>query len=229
MNALFITGTDTDSGKTFITLALMHKLQQAGLVVNAMKPVAAGVSEIDGVRVNEDAWQLMKAASNQQPYEMVNPYLFEPAIAPHIAATEADQEIELNVIKDAFHDLSRLADFMLVEGAGGWLVPLNDRYDVSDIASELDLPVVMVVGLKLGCINHARLTTDSINAAGLKLAGWIGTQVEPEMQRLEENVSTLKRYIKAPCLGIVPFDEEKNIHKAAGLLHVDCLLTNETL
>ena len=224
MAAFFVTGTDTDSGKTLITLALMHGLQQAGLKVNAMKPVAAGTTVYPEGLMNEDAMLLQQQSSVKAAYQLLNPYLFKEPVAPHIAARYEKVQIDMASIASAFDLLKQQAEVTLVEGAGGWLVPMNDRLDIADIAVQLKLPVILVVGLKLGCINHARLSVQSIYASGCQIAGWVGTQVDPEMSRRDENIETLTHYINAPCLGVVPFLSQPTVSAVAEYLTYDDLL-----
>jgi len=221
MSGFFITGTDTDCGKTIITCALLHKLQSAGVKVNVMKPVAAGVSDYPQGALNDDVVQLMQQTAIVSEYDQVNPYLFKPAIAPHIAAQQQQIVIDPAVILQAYAQLQERADITLVEGAGGWLVPLTAKLDVSDIPCFLNLPVVLVVGLKLGCINHARLTLASIQSKGCIVSGWIGTQVDADMACLDENVKTLKEYLNVPCMGIVPFMEEPKVSAVSSYLYID--------
>ncbi len=200
----FTTGTDTECGKTEITLGLMHLLQAKGKSVVGMKPVAAGaVATEEGLR-NDDAQRILQQASKPVPYDLVNPYAFEPAIAPHLAAGEIDQEISFEVILECYERLSTLADLVIVEGVGGWRVPLSTDGDVSDLALAIGLPVILVVGMKLGCLNHALLSVDSIQAKGLTLAGWVANTMDQDMLELEANMETLKQEIEAPCLGLVP-------------------------
>ena len=227
MAAFFITGTDTDCGKTLITLGLMQALQQSGLQVNAMKPVAAGVTHYESLQFNEDAVMLQQQSSVEPEYQLLNPYLFEPAIAPHIAAAEDNVVIDMVCIRQAFNTLRSQAEVTLVEGAGGWLVPLNEQLDVSDIPQQLELPVILVVGLKLGCINHARLSMQSIRTKGCRVVGWVGTQVDPDMSHARENIATLKRYLDVPCLGIVPFLKNALAVQVAGYLTIDELVKAE--
>lgn len=227
MAAFFITGTDTDCGKTLITLGLMQALQQSGLQVNAMKPVAAGVTQYKSFQLNQDAVLLQQQSSVEPEYQLLNPYLFEPAIAPHIAAAENNVMIAMESIRQAFESLRSQAEVTLVEGAGGWLVPLNDQLDVSDIPQQLELPVILVVGLKLGCINHARLSLQSVRAKGCRLAGWIGTQVDPDMSHARENIETLTGYLDIPCLGIVPFLKDAVAAEVAGYLTIGELVKTE--
>ncbi|HEB96378.1 MAG TPA: dethiobiotin synthase, partial [Sedimenticola thiotaurini] len=190
----FVTGTDTGCGKTEITLGLMARFRAAGERVVGMKPVASGAERRAAGLRNDDALRIQAAATAPPPpYELVNPCAFEPPIAPHLAALEAEREIALEPLVTAFRRLSAGADRVLVEGVGGWKVPLNDCDTVADLARALGLPVILVVGLRLGCINHALLSAESIRAAGCVLAGWVANQVEPGMLRLEENIATLER------------------------------------
>jgi len=218
MRNYFITGTDTDSGKTLITCALMVKMKEAGFSVNAMKPIAAGISILDEGNLNEDVVMLHRYASMEVDYRLMNPYLFEPAIAPHLAAKDIGVVIESNIIKEAYEELLQQADVTLVEGAGGWLVPLSKDLDVGDMPTLLSLPVILVVGLKLGCINHTRLTINVMRSQGVEFSGWIGTQVEKNMSALQGNIDSLKEIIDVPCLGIVPFDKNIDASKAAQYL-----------
>ncbi len=200
----FITGTDTGVGKTTVTLGLMHYLQAHGQRVAAMKPVASGcVNTADGLR-NDDALKLQQQASVALAYSQVNPYAFEPAIAPHIAASANGIRIEPGRILQAYSELSGTVDCMLVEGVGGWQVPLDGQYTTADLACRLGLPVILVVGLRLGCLSHARLTADAIAAGGLPLAGWVVNSPAPLAEAWEETTNALIKIINAPLLGIVP-------------------------
>lgn len=204
----FITGTDTEVGKTWCTLGLMAALQQQGKTVVAMKPVASGCAQTaEGLR-NDDALRLQAQASIELPYENVNPYAFEQAIAPHLAATQSAVTINLDTIVDAFQRLQGSADVILVEGVGGWQVPLNNQQNVADLARALGLPVILVVGLRLGCINHALLTAESIRASGCTLTGWIGNSIAPEMPEQQNNIASIQQRIAAPLLGVVPYQED---------------------
>ncbi|MCF1182154.1 dethiobiotin synthase [Marichromatium gracile] len=205
MPGLFVTGTDTDCGKTAVSQGLIAALAARELRVLGMKPVASGcVETADGLR-NDDAERLAAAGWCEQPYARINPYAFAPAIAPHVAAAEAGLEIALAPIRDAYRALSNEADWVVVEGAGGWRVPLGDRLSMRDLPRALDLPVVLVVGVKLGCINHALLTQDSIRASGCPLVGWVANQVDPTMPASAANLDTLTRAIAAPRLGVIPW------------------------
>lgn len=205
MNGFFVTGTDTEIGKTWCSLGLIARLQQEGYTVSAMKPVASGCDRTaEGLR-NDDALKLQAQASTQLPYDRVNPYAFEPAIAPHIAAAEAGVAIEPQSIVERCAELSSKSDYCVVEGVGGWQVPLGDNTSVAGLAAALGLPVILVVGLRLGCINHALLSAESIRASGCRLAGWIANNVTPEMERQEGNIQAIGQRIDAPLLGVVPY------------------------
>jgi dethiobiotin synthetase len=197
----FITGTDTGVGKTRVAEGLLAAFAQRGLKTVGMKPVASGAAmTAEGLR-NEDALALQTAASLSRPYEWVNPYVFAPAIAPHLAAAAAGVEIQLAVIEAAFRKLCEDADMAVVEGVGGWQVPLSITAALPDLARRLDLPVVLVVGLRLGCLNHALLTARAIRADGLKLAGWIANAVDSGFERADANVASLEQRLEAPLLG----------------------------
>ncbi|MEY6434089.1 dethiobiotin synthase [Thioalkalicoccus limnaeus] len=205
MTGLFVTGTDTGCGKTEIALALMAAMQAHGRVVLGMKPVASGCEPTpDGLR-NPDACRLREQGSCASPYRFVNPYAFGPPIAPHLAAAQVGCRIDLAVIEAAYAELANAAERVIVEGVGGWRVPLGPNLAVGDLPRALGLPVVLVVGLRLGCLNHGLLTAEAIVADGLHLAGWIGNQVDPDMDALAGNVATLTERIPAPCLGLVPW------------------------
>jgi dethiobiotin synthetase len=200
----FITGTDTGIGKTVITLGLMRMLQDRGRRVAAMKPVASGCERTPQGLRNADALQLQKQASMPLDYAQVNPYAFEPPIAPHIAAGQAGVRIDLDIIRQGVRQLAGCSDVVCVEGVGGWLVPLNDRETVADLAAGLGLGVVLVVGMRLGCLNHALLTARAIEASGASLAGWIANGMPPVPDNLEDNINAIKSRITAPLLGVVP-------------------------
>ncbi len=197
----FITGTDTEVGKTFVTCALLHVLRNQGVSAVGMKPVAAGT---DAEGKNDDVEALIAASGVQAARELINPYLFQPAIAPHIAAEEEGRAIDIGSIVTAFNTLREMADTVLVEGVGGFCVPLGPDCDTADLAEKLKLPVILIVGMRLGCINHALLTQQAIAARGLKLAGWIANRIDPEMSRFEENLAALTERISTPLLGIIP-------------------------
>ena len=180
-----------------------------------MKPIAAGT---DAEGENDDVEALIAASGFQVLRELINPYLFQPAIAPHIAAAEEGREIDISAIVTAFDTLRGMADAVLVEGVGGFCVPLGPQCDAADLAEALGLPVILIVGMRLGCINHALLTQQAISARGLKLAGWIANRIDPEMSRFEENLAALTERIHAPLLGIVPANSTPEL--AAGLIQL---------
>jgi len=202
---LFVTGTDTGVGKTRVAAAMCLAFVAAGRRVAGMKPVASGcVSTAEGLR-NEDALALQAAMNVRAGYAEVNPYAFEPAIAPHIAAAEAGCPIDFEVLDRSYQRLALQSDVTVVEGAGGWLAPLDDTRTFADLAARWQLDVVLVVGLRLGCLNHALLTVESIHRQGLRLAAWVGNSIEENFPRREANVTTLQRRIAAPCLGVFPY------------------------
>ena len=213
--ACFITGTDTEVGKTFATCALLLALKGRGIKAVGMKPVAAGTNEHG---CNDDVEALIAASSVAAPRRLNNPYLLHPAIAPHIAAVEEGRSIDIDGIVDSFDTLRGLADVVLVEGVGGFCVPLGPHSDSADLAEQLGLPVILVVGMRLGCINHALLTQQAITARGLELAGWVANRIDPEMARFDENLTALTARIKAPLLGVVPSNSTPDL--AARLLNL---------
>ncbi len=200
----FITGTDTEVGKSWCTSGLMTKLRQQGHSVVGMKPVASGCHETLGGLRNEDAQLLQTQSSTAVDYSLLNPYAFRPAIAPHLAAEQAGERIKLGKITERFIQLKGMAEYVVVEGVGGWQVPLNDEETVADLAQALRLPVILVVGLRLGCINHALLSAESIRASGCSLLGWIANSVDPQMRLPQESVTAISQRITAPLLGIIP-------------------------
>lgn len=202
----FITGTDTGVGKTWATVALMNYFKAQGKTVVGMKPVASGCEVIEGILKNEDALLLQQHASVFLDYPQINSFSFLAPVSPHLAAD--NDEVDLNKIYKDFEYLKTQADVVLVEGVGGWLVPLNNQGDdVEDLANKLQLPVIMVVAIRLGCINHARLTYQAIKATGIECAGWIAMCLEPEMLKINENINTLEEVIDAPLLGILPYSK----------------------
>lgn len=202
VSGLFVTGTDTGVGKTRVAVALIHALRAQGLRVAAMKPVSAGSAPGE---LNEDVVALLQAANVAADLRDVNPYAFAEPIAPHIAAQQVGERIDLAVIEAAYNRLAAAADVVVVEGAGGWRVPLNEREDMADLAQRLGLPIVLVVGLRLGCLNHALLTAESITRRHLPWAGWVGNHIDPEMAQIVENVAALRARLPAPCLGVQAF------------------------
>ncbi len=197
---LFVTGTDTNVGKTRIAVALCRAYSLRGLRVAAMKPVASGCAATPAGLRNDDALALQRAMTVRADYEQVNPYAFEPAIAPHLAASEARTPIEFKVLDRAFRTLALGSDVIIVEGAGGLLVPLNTELSFADLASSWRLEVILVVGLRLGCLNHALLTVESIERRGLRLLGWVANAIDSRFERAAENIEFLRARIAAPCL-----------------------------
>jgi dethiobiotin synthetase len=194
--AYFVTGTDTDAGKTHIACQLITQYVAQGYKVVGMKPVAAGCELIDGEWLNTDVQKLTAASNVKAPRELVNPYCFNEPIAPHLAANIVGIEIKIDKIKQAFQQLTNMADVVIVEGAGGFLVPLNGKDSLADLAEELALPIILVVGMKLGCINHSLLTAEAIKARGLTLHGWVANHIDPNMVMREENIETITQKLK---------------------------------
>ncbi len=201
----FVTGTDTGVGKTCLTVAMLSRAAAQGLSVVGLKPVAAGCEQRGGEWMNDDALQLMAASNRRLPYQQVNPVALPEAIAPHIAAVRAGRRLSLDRLQGMVRGaLQPDVDLTLIEGAGGWRVPLGPQYTLADLAVRLQLPVILVVGVRLGCLNHALLTAEAIRRDGLPLAGWIANVIENDMPALEENIQTLRHCMAAPCLGVIP-------------------------
>jgi len=208
MKGFFITGTDTGIGKTIVTLGMIKLFKEAGVNVVGMKPVAAGAEETEVGLHNDDALKIQAQNDDASvSYCAVNPYVFKHAVAPHLAAKHEEVTIELGVIKAGFEALESGHDTVVVEGVGGWKVPLSDELDIEILAQELKLPVVLVVGMRLGCINHALLTAAAIEASGVEFKGWIANQVDPCMTCHQENLMAIQEMIKAPLLGSIPYLE----------------------
>ena len=202
---LFVTGTDTGVGKTVIACALVRAFVARGERVGVMKPIASGATKgSQGLR-NDDALALLRAANVALPYARVNPFCFEPAISPHIAAEEARIEIDLDTIAKQYASIAALSDRVVVEGAGGWLAPISAAGSMADLARALAVPALLVVGLRLGCLNHAALTRGAIAAAGVAFGGWIANAPGPPMEREAANLATLERLLGEPPLAVVPF------------------------
>ena len=216
----FVTGTDTGVGKTLIACALLRAFARTGKSVVGMKPVAAGR---EGGRW-ADVEALAHASTVSARAQITNPYALEPAIAPHIAAELAGLEIGLEPIAHAYEELSRLADVVVVEGVGGFLVPLNAAQTGADLAMRLGLPMVLVVGMRLGCLNHALLTRRQLEASGLRCAGWVANCIFPDMPHLDGNIRALEQRLDCPLLGVVPFLREPTPAGVAGLLSFDALI-----
>jgi dethiobiotin synthetase len=222
--AYFVTGTDTDVGKTTVAAGLLHAARLSGLSTAAGKPAASGCELTPAGLRNADALALLAECSLPLTYDEVNPLAFEPAIAPHLAAREAGVALTVQALLAPMRQvLAKGADFTLIEGAGGWRVPLADQDNLSDLAMALGLPVILVVGVRLGCINHALLTAEAIAQDGLQLAGWVANIIEPKTSRLEENLATLAERLPAPCLGRVPRLKAISAEAVAEYLQLDLL------
>lgn len=201
----FVTGTDTDVGKTLAATGLIEAANRQGRRTAAIKPVAAGCEDRGDGLQNSDALQLQAAASHPLSYQQVNPIALQAAIAPHIAAEQEGRSLSAQRLSGFCRGLTLLpVDILVIEGAGGWYVPLNHRETLADVAKQLNPEVILVVGLRLGCINHALLSIKAIRADGLKIAGWIGSTIDPDMPQLDKNIATLERLIAEPCLGVIP-------------------------
>lgn len=222
--ALFVTGTDTGVGKTLIAAALLRGLRERGERVAGMKPVASGCRETPNGIVNDDALALIAEASQPAPYRIVNPYAFVPAIAPHVAAVEAGTRIDLRELERAYRILAGLADVVVIEGAGGWLTPLDERHALADFVKRVKADVILVVGLRLGCLNHALLTAQAVERSGLELAGWVANGIDPHFERASDNIHALQERLKSPLLGIVPHNPASNAAAAAEHLNLDALM-----
>ena len=221
----FVTGTDTGVGKTFASCAMLESANRQGLSTMALKPVAAGCEELDGMLKNEDAIALMQHMSMTLPYEQVNPVTLKAATSPHIAAALDNKMPTISRLQGFCQGaLMKRPDFALVEGAGGWRVPLNKRETLADFAKLLDFPVILVVGMRLGCINHALLSAEAIARDGLKLAGWIANRPQPEAMDYEgEYLATLKGSISAPLLGVLPYSKDSSPVSVSGVLDLSLL------
>jgi len=201
----FITGTDTDVGKTWIALGLLTLFKNKGLSTTVMKPISAGCQQTSAGLRNNDAVELIKHATVKPVYETVNPYAFEAAIAPHIAAQNNGIEMNIPTIKKYFDQLSKTADITIVEGAGGWKVPINKTETMADVAKALGLPVILVVGMKLGCLNHAILTVENMLDRKIEIAGWVANTLSPHFEEQQANIETLKTWLGIPLLGNIPY------------------------
>jgi|CXWL01.1.fsa_nt_gi dethiobiotin synthetase len=220
----FVTGTDTGVGKTTVSCALLKAFAAQGKKAVGMKPVAAGSENGKWL----DVEQLLAASNVNVTRQQINPYAFDPPISPHLAAQQAGMEIDLKVIQQTYRQLSTQADRVIVEGAGGFLVPINQHQTGADLAQALNLPVILVVGMRLGCLNHALLTAQAIKAASLTLAGWVANCIDPQMRVVAENIATLDQRLDCPLLGILPFlsDRETDIVHSIGLLDTNILTSN---
>ena len=205
LRSFFVTGTDTGVGKTLVSAALLHTLARSGARVVGMKPVAAGLVQQGGAWVSEDAQMLRAASTVRVPADLDNPVALPEPLSPHLAAARAGRHVSVAELLAAHAALLALADVVLVEGAGGWRVPLNEQETLADLARAMAVPVVLVVGLRLGCLNHALLTAEAIRRDGLTLAGWVANSIDPEMACRDENIDTLRQRLQAPLLGVVPW------------------------
>ncbi|UYK84332.1 dethiobiotin synthase [Xanthomonas sacchari] len=216
--AFYVTGTDTGIGKTIASTALLHALRARGQRAVGMKPVASGCTrEADGWR-NEDALALQEASTPRPRYDDLNPYALPLPLAPELAAADAGVQLELAPIAAAFDRLRAQADVVVVEGVGGWAAPLSATLDQADLARALRLPVVLVVGLRLGCLNHARLSAAAIAADGLQCIGWIGNEIDPAMERIDDNMAMLRARLPMPCWGRLPYRPQPQAEQLAAQL-----------
>jgi dethiobiotin synthetase len=223
INSVFITGTDTGIGKTFYSQLLLQSLNAAGMRTAAMKPLASGAELYDGKLRNADALVLQQTANTVFPYARCNPYCFAPPIAPHLAARQAAVRIEFDVIQQAYEQLLKQADFTVVEGVGGWLVPMDQQHTIADLVQAMRLPVILVVGMRLGCINHALLTAENIRRRGIPLIGWVANVIEPGMLYLQENVEAIAQRIAAPLLDVIDFINQPEQIEAQPRLNIKWL------
>ncbi|MGA7815480.1 dethiobiotin synthase [Caballeronia sp.] len=226
--SLFVTGTDTEIGKTLVSAALLHGFAALGLKAAAMKPIAAGAFEVDGVLHNEDADQLDAAANVALPPSIRTPFMLKEAAAPHIAAARENVSLDIARIVEAHQFAVQQADIVVVEGVGGFRVPLTDVHDTADLAFALNLPVVLVVGMRLGCISHALLSAEAIAARGLRLVGWVANTVDPDMLFPAENIGAMQLRLdsqyNAPLLGTIPRLAPPDARHAATYIDTSLLL-----
>jgi dethiobiotin synthetase len=217
---IFITGTDTGVGKSLVACALIEKFKALNLKVAGMKPVASGSSILSVGLRNEDALAIQRASNVAADYSLVNPYCFEPPIAPHIAAKQAGVSIDLARLQNCYDQLSDAADVVIVEGAGGWRVPLESGY-LCDFPEQAGLEVVLVVGMRLGCLNHALLTAEAVISGGkCTLVGWVANLIDPHFQPIQPNLELLEQRLTAPLLGVIPFKQSPNPRYVADLLDI---------
>lgn len=218
---IFITGTDTDAGKTYISTGILNIFNKHNDSTLGVKPIASGCELHNGVLHNADALKLQQASSIKLPYHKINPYAFEPAIAPHIAAQQIHCDLSVNkLIKQTEEALHYPTDLCLVEGAGGWYIPLNDKETMADYVKAAGLTVILVVGVRLGCINHAILTHKAIENNNIPIAGWIANCIIPEREEHDDIILTLKKWLTSPCLGVVGHNKH-----AGDVIHINTLLT----
>ncbi len=224
-NSIFITGTDTDIGKTFVSCLLLDEFNALGLKTFAIKPIASGCERnAQGELVNSDALSLQQHANIHQPYSVINPIAFEPPIAPHIAAALTGKNISSQDFKRAIQNSHQeKADINVIEGVGGWSVPLNNDTLIADSICDLDIPVILIVGIKLGCINHALLSYQNMLARKIHVIGWIANCLSVDTLRQDDNIATLSKWINAPCLGVVPYQCQTIGHINAAYIHQELL------
>ncbi|RTR39514.1 dethiobiotin synthase [Shewanella canadensis] len=223
----FVTGTDTDCGKTFISAALLNRAKKQGRATLGLKPIASGCEKTENGLRNSDALSLMSQSTIELDYAAVNPVSFEPAIAPHIAASQTGIDISPESILNRLSGVLEGRDdseLCIIEGAGGWRLTLGEGHFLSEVVQQLSVPVILVVGVKLGCLNHAVLTQEAIEADGLKIAGWVANIVDGDTRCLEENLASLQSLMSGPCLGVVPHLQDLSIETAAAYLDIDSLI-----
>ncbi len=213
--SVFITGTDTGVGKTWFTLGLLEALKKQGLNANGMKPVASGGSYINGKLINDDARLILQHSSGAENYEHINPYVFEAPVSPNIAARQANEIIELQQIVSSYNRLESVSDNTVVEGVGGWRVPIYENISTADMVRELGTPVILVVGLRLGCINHAILTAEAIKADGIDLCGWVSNQIESEYLHKQETLEFLTEELACPNIANIDYMVALDLAKIA--------------
>jgi dethiobiotin synthetase len=221
--AYFVTGTDTGVGKTLVAVSLLRLAREQGMSTLGLKPIAAGCELIDGQWINEDAQLLLEASSIDIDYPTVNPIALQEAMAPHIAAEREQRQIRCADLVEHYRPLIHKADFTVIEGAGGWQVPLNDSETMANLAVGLNCPVILVVGIRLGCINHALLTAAAIRQSGLQLAGWVANHIYSGMAVMDENVATLEQRLGAQLTGRLPWQDEIDLAAFSRQLNLDLL------
>jgi dethiobiotin synthetase len=221
--AYFITGTDTGVGKTLVACALLQAFVKQGCKSVGMKPVAAGCAETPVGLCCEDVENLRAAGNVAAPQELINPYALILPVAPHIASARMGLDIRLEKIKQTYLKLQEMAEVVVVEGVGGFMVPLNAREDTADMAQLLGLPVIMVVGLRVGCLNHALLTAQAIRQRGLTLAGWVANQIESDMLFVQDSIAALEQRLQAPLIGAIPYRQGLSVEEVAKFLRTDFL------
>lgn len=231
---LFVTGTDTEIGKTWVASSIVARLNQRGIRAGGFKPVASGCVYKHGELRNEDAELLQAVMTACKPpidYLLINPFAFEPAVAPHFAAQQEGKSLSVDAIEAALWAYEReQIDTLIIEGAGGWLLPLNSQQTMADFVLRNDIPVLLIVGLKLGCINHALLTAQAIKQQGGQLMGWVGNCIDPDMQFMDENIQELDHRMPAPCLGVVPWiDGVTAEHRVAAVSALELPLLDELI